>query len=237
MAVRLVRFCEYAKFISLSVLGVSLFFLIGVSNSHATSKKCLDRKVKPSVIFNHEDISTTLNHNLTSSQITRVASSSGISRIHKFVKLRGLAHTSIASGYQVEVGMLEMKHGVTCVWLSKVKMTFDTRKSEIYVERNYRKGSCEYNAVLSHEKEHMGINARVKRKYEDIIRDRLIRWANNMRPVQVSSSTNGARLMTQRVSGDMQPVIDEFYRVRKRENNKIDTDVSYRRVHKRCTNW
>ncbi|MBE7635450.1 hypothetical protein GUA87_01225 [Sneathiella sp. P13V-1] len=230
------QFGNLRAVIALSVAVMSLVTFGNVHEGHATSRECLAQKIEPQVIFNHEDVATTLNHNLSSSQITELATS-GSANSHLFSRLRGLASVFVQPKYGIEVRELEMRSGVKCVWLLKAKMTFDTIKSEVFVDRKYRKGTCEFDAVLSHEKEHISIYARVKRKYEAILRDRLTRWAHNMQPVQVSVSTSGADLMTKRLIEDMQPIIVEHGRVGKRESSKIDTESSYRRVDSRCSNW
>jgi len=222
------------RLVAVSLLGGMC--VLGSLNS-AVAKTCPDAKVNPSVIFINDDAKTILNREKSSVEITQLSQSVGALRNHGSRKLLGLAYTKMRPDLRVRVSAREERKGTFCIVLTEVKMAFDTVSSVVFVDRKYRPGSCEYRAILEHEMEHMTINRRVLGKYKTLLEQRLERKSANIRPFKTTSMQAGAEIVSNRLMADMKSLIDEFFEVRQRENNKIDTRNSYAVVKRKCNNW
>ena len=215
---------------------MSLVFIMG-SGQQVSAKSCKDAKINPAVTFTSSDVKTILNREKSSEQITQLSRSVGALRNHGSAKLLGLAYTKMRPDLRVKVVAREERKGTFCVVLTEVQMAFDTVNSEIFVDRKYEPGSCAYNAIVEHEMEHMAINRRVLDKYKNLLKQRLERKSANVRPFKTSSMQAGAEIVSNRLMQDMKSLIDEFFKVRQRENNKIDTRQSYAAVKRKCKSW
>ncbi len=199
--------------------------------------ECRDAWVRPVVSFSSQNSQTTLNREKSSDQITQLSRSVGALRNHGGATLLGLAYTKMRPNLRVKIDAREERKGVFCIVLTEVQMAFDTVDSEVFIDRRYRPGTCAYNAILEHEMEHMAINRRVLEKYKPLLKQRLERKSANIRPFRTTSMQAGAEIASNRMMDDMKSLIDEFFKVRQRENNRIDTERSYEAVKRKCNDW
>jgi len=132
------------------------------------------------------------------------------------------------------------KGGSICLWVDSVDLEFSYVKMDVYISSQYREGSCPYNAILAHEKQHVAINQRVLLKYKVLMglalkMNRDIPTKAN--PLSVRSVENGKKLIQDRISRIVNPLYELFQREVRQENAKIDTRENYHRVQARCRDW
>jgi hypothetical protein len=150
--------------------------------------------------------------------------------------LLGLAHVELR--YQLNIGTSVQKIGNRyCVALESISIAFGRKNSEIYVANKYRPGTCEFKAVLRHEQEHMEINDRIQKKYEAKLREYLVNKVKSIQPYYTTSPKNAPKQLASRFTGETDRLIKQFSSERERENDKIDTPQSYRKVRSQCAKW
>ncbi len=199
-------------------------------------QKCQQTKVTPSVDFIVKNADVRLNKSRTSDQITRFAAKSKQLKLQRGHKLLGLAHVELQ--YQLNIGTSVLKIGNRyCVALNNIAISFGRKHSEIYVASKYLPGTCEFKAVLRHEQEHMEINDRIQKKYEAKLREYLLNKVESIQPYFTTSPNNAPKQLASRFAGETDRIIKQFSTERLRENNKIDTPQSYRKVRSQCAKW
>ena len=69
-------------------------------------------------------------------------------------RILGLAKTGLDFGWDVGFES-EPKGDGFCFWVESVRLTARHASPGIYVAREYRRGGCQYRAVLAHEQQHI----------------------------------------------------------------------------------
>lgn len=203
----------------------------------ATSRKCLDYQKSPKIIFNVDGVKTTINRSKTSAQITTFAKSVEAFKPPVSGRLLGLAYTQIHTNLGVEIQGIPVSNSENCIRLATVRFEFGNKKSEIFIARKYRPGTCAYKAILVHEKEHMLINKQLQKQYAKKIKEELQKSANRIRPYHTKRTKEAAKSMANRLVHEMTPLIREFREVKRVANLNIDTARSYKRVRRKCGSW
>ena len=127
-----------------------------------------------------------------------------------------------------------------CFWVESLDLEFSYIRMDVFISSQYPEGSCEYNAVLNHENQHVAINLRVFEKYKKIMLRALrrnLRIPTRANPISVASPEEEKRLITRKIDNIANPVFYRFKRELVAANAKIDTAKSYRRIQAQCSNW
>ncbi|WP_025897785.1 hypothetical protein [Sneathiella glossodoripedis] len=201
-----------------------------------SQRKCQSTYKKPLIEFDVQTVPQVLNKSLTSNQITRFAAKRG--KLVPLVghKLLGLAFVEVDFRFQIQTAEARID-GRSCISLRQVAVSFGRKKSEIFVAKEYRPGTCQFRAILRHEQEHMDINARIQKKYEKKIQQFLISKAKSIQPYFTTSPTRAPEELAGRFGEEIKRLISQFNEERQRENNKIDTPKSYQKVRAQCAGW
>ncbi len=177
-------------------------------------------------------------HNLSTEQITSM-------RHSRFPSARmhspgiTMAESELKTDYQLE---FRQKPGssVYQMWTTSVTVVFDYTRMDVYISSQYGEGSCEYNQILAHEKQHVAIDERVLEQYKNkmayaLRHTRLIPTLSH--PLLVSSPEQGKVILSKRLSGLVRPYFNRYHAAVKAQNAKIDTFANYRKVQARCNGW
>ena len=110
---------------------------------------------------------------------------------------------------------------------------------EVYVAREYKRGSCEYKAVLRHEQEHVAIARRNLEKYKPKVRHALtsLLLPTPDRPIKLASSEQNEEALQSLLARILDPVYQEMQEDLERAQAAIDTPESYAKVRAQCSNW
>lgn len=127
--------------------------------------------------------------------------------------------------------------GRFCLWISGLNATLSIPEMTVYVARNYQPGSCQYEAVLAHEQEHVRRTCELLQPFGQQLRQELARRLAKVMPAVAATPAAADRLASQRVEAVMAEFIDQLERERERTNAIIDSDESYRRTADRCPGW
>ena len=221
----------------LKILTVSLFCSLVAYHANAGAKEqCLKTRIDPEIVFDVHNADLELNRSKSSTQIKRFVKKVNAFRPPKGHNLLGLAY--VAMQHKISVEVLASKIGNQyCAQLKTVRLLFGRQKNTIFVSRKYSAGTCEFKAILAHEKEHMAINARVQLKYEKKIKMALLNSAKAIQPFLTTSRQAAPKSLAARFAADIKPILKSFHEERAAENAHIDTPQSYKRTRSLCANW
>ena len=129
--------------------------------------------------------------------------------------------------------------GHTCYWLEAVDVDLVYKSIEVFVAREYRKRSCEYNAILRHEQEHVAIALDNLERYRPKIRAALtsLLLPTPQRPIELASYGNSEEPFDALFKKVLEPVYLDMQADLMRVQASIDTPASYALVRAHCSNW
>ncbi|WP_169543332.1 hypothetical protein [Sneathiella aquimaris] len=212
--------------------------LLPLSQARALSAgQCRDTYKTPEIRLLLTNAKTALITNKSSSQIKRIANRTGAFKPTTAGQLRGLTYTNDGYEFSLKVQGRKLADGRYCVRLTQIDFKYGMREAQIFIDRKYKPGSCNFKVILAHEQEHMKINMAVQKNFTKMIDGALRKIADRLRPVISGSVQRAADSMENSLYHDLKPVIREFQKQKRKANLKIDTPKSYQQVQSRCAGW
>lgn len=152
-------------------------------------------------------------------------------------RVLGLTLTDFRYAIKTSARLVPMRGGGYCA--EPVTFDLDIGYSDfvVYIDRQYRKGSCEFRAILEHENEHVSLYRAYLAKYLPTIQRQAHRAAAGVRPVFVRNPNLGPKRIQNQVQRLIAPLIKRLNREADASNARIDTAKSYRKVQALCRNW
>lgn len=124
-----------------------------------------------------------------------------------------------------------------CAALSAVEVTLGYPRLEVYVDRRYKPGTCEYAAVLDHESRHVHFFRDTLEGHKSEIHAAVIQSARKLQPTVIQRSEDAASYFQDRLTQLIQPSLDRLGRKTERLNASIDTAANYRAIQALCAKW
>ncbi len=176
----------------------------------------------------------------------RSSSMQDLTQIHSgSVHMQGPAILGVAGG-PVGVGMnLQFKTyrnsagTLNCISLESAEGLF-IAFPKISLASGLRKGTCEYNAVLEHEKEHIRILMQFQDQYAPKFKSHLkkiLRQYGQPKVVSAVSAKHAMMEMRQQIENAAGAYFNEIAPILSKRQQEIDTAESYAKVFKKCSNW
>ena len=137
----------------------------------------------------------------------------------------------------VTVRSEQLSDGSFCSNLSSVEATVEYNSIDVYIANIYERGSCQYSAILDHERRHVGVFNDTLMEFAPRIERRLYEAAGAIRPQHSSNHKKAAKVLQDKLERAVNPMFDEFDRVLARRNGALDTEENYREELKECPSW
>ena len=148
---------------------------------------------------------------------------------------RGLTVSETATETGYTLAKATLLDGTGCVALKSIEAEVAGRETTILIDRSYRPGSCEHQAILDHEEEHVRINAEALRRTGRRLDERLEavadRWGG--RWLAPDQAPRVKEAVDRAVSRATKTARDEA----EARHRRLDTPESYAEVQGRCENW
>ncbi len=153
-------------------------------------------------------------------------------------RVLGLADTGLEFGWAVRFEWQAQGAGY-CFWVRRTELAVRQPSPDIYVAREYRRGSCPYRAILAHERQHMTISREQINRYLPRLRWVLtsLRIPTGRRPIFVTSAGAAKTEVRALMKELAEPLFQEIGQALRAAQAKLDSPASYRRLRKACKNW
>jgi hypothetical protein len=133
-----------------------------------------------------------------------------------------------------------------CFWASEINVAFRYRSIDVYLVREYPEGSCEYQATLDHENQHVRADRAVVEKFVQEVRAAFAPLMAG--PASVSLPTYARprwntpfREAMQQAKAELdkilQPNFARMSQARTAAADALDTARRYEETKRRCTGW
>ncbi len=149
----------------------------------------------------------------------------------------GLTLSELRMEMRISTRAYPTARGRYCAVPDRVNIDLGYPKFTIYIDRRYRRGSCEYRAISEHEERHVAIYRQQLDRLISWVRGRMAREISRMAPVIAVSPKYGAEEIKRRLSLKLTPLIKRLQRATEADNREIDSMASYVRVQSMCRNW
>lgn len=207
---------------------------VGVAPAQAAGWNCPD---------NPPEI--TLSRVLGKTKLYRTKDIHGLTHMHKDgAAVRSGAHVNGLGGGKIGLEGLAsftiMQRGEqACIWLKGINAKFFAFPS-IHIANNFPKDSCEYNAILEHEKKHIRVLQDFHKEFAPKFKTALRRVAGGVDaqgPIPASTVESIQQEMNARINTGIQAFNDSILPVLEARQAAIDNPNEYARVEATCKNW
>ncbi|MCB2106842.1 MAG: hypothetical protein KDE14_04030 [Rhodobacteraceae bacterium] len=127
--------------------------------------------------------------------------------------------------------------GGYCVYFRHIDVEYGYLDHDVFVASEYPPGSCEYNAILDHENQHVAINRVALREGARLLRQELEQALERFEPKFSKDPQTG----TDRAIADLQlsatPTLNRIERDQAARNAVLDSTSNYEETGKLCENW
>lgn len=126
-----------------------------------------------------------------------------------------------------------------CIWLKGISAKFFAFPS-IHIANNFPKGTCEYDAVLEHEKKHIRVLQDFHKEFAPKFKTALRRIASDIEPqgpFQAVSAETIQGDMNARINSGIQAFNDSIIPILEARQAEVDNPSEYARVEAQCKNW
>ncbi len=124
-----------------------------------------------------------------------------------------------------------------CAFPSVVTVDMGYPDFIIYIDRRYRRGTCENDTIARHEKTHVAIYRDALNEYTPWVERRFQQALRRLRPVFLRSPDRAGEIVRERVRRKLEPLLRKMHRAAGRANGEIDTPGQYDSIQKQCGNW
>ncbi len=130
-----------------------------------------------------------------------------------------------------------LRSGRFCAFPQSITVEIGYPEFTIWVDRRYRRGTCEYQAILDHEQDHIRIYREQLRLFIDGFRQKIARLIRQQRPTFAASADYAVDQVKNQLFGRILPLRGELQRIADQANSAIDTTASYQAIQDLCRNW
>ncbi len=198
---------------------------------------CSARKEAPKVKLRLEAGDPVLDHSHDRASIKRMSDAAiGYTQGAWHVPL-GLTMAKLSVRYETWISHAKAQGGTYCVYLGRAEITIGYPEVSVFVSSDYPEGSCEYEAILAHEMEHVAINREVLGAHKERIRKALARIVRSKRALLVYNKGAARAAFIREFDLGLKSALSALALDRNQRNAGIDTESSYRRVAERCDGW
>ncbi len=175
----------------------------------------------------------TIHHNHSRAQLGLLAFHGPTNRI------LGITASKLRAGTSTRYGNRPLEGEGVCFWVDHIEVMLRYEALDIYIASDYTRASCQYQAILTHEKRHTGVARSYLDDYVQTIRSALASLAiPKPRDPRLVESVTSAQEKTQATIGKLlKPVIAKLRKTMEKAQNRIDSVAEYRRVETQCPKW
>lgn len=135
---------------------------------------------------------------------------------------------------------ISQQEGQACLRLKHVSVVFYA-KPVIHIASNFNRSSCEYNAVMAHEKKHISTLLKFVREYKPKVHYEVARILESTQTAFGPLSASQVEAAQQQIQSELGAKIHAYSAhimpVLKQRQQEIDSPQEYARVAAQCSKW
>ena len=177
------------------------------------------------------------NHRLSKRELANRVSRSRGKTLSAYEQPLGLTvwSSEYALNYRPQVAQLGA--GKFCARIDTVRLNLIIKNMDVYVVREYPRGSCQYAAVLAHEHDHVDVARSVMTRYRGHFEAQIWSVADRLQPVIATSADRAVKGVYRQFDLVIKPLFKQMVREMTLLNNAIDAPRSYQQLFSLCSRW
>lgn len=149
----------------------------------------------------------------------------------------GLTVAEFGFELSVSVRAQQASDGRYCAAITEVDATMGYSTIDVYVAREFPRASCQFSAIVDHERRHVVVFQQTLRDYADEVR-RTLRASAEAQPAIIARSPREAALAFRNaLRRNLETMVRRIGRVLDERNARLDTPQSYAREQENCGSW
>ena len=124
-----------------------------------------------------------------------------------------------------------------CSEVASVQASLLYHRIDVYIAREYPRGSCQYNSIVDHERRHVGIYHDTLAEFAPRIENTFYDVLGKMKPVHNNDPERALQHYMEKLERATAPLFDELDRVASSRNASMDTPENYRKEQQYCLSW
>ena len=163
----------------------------------------------------------------------------GTSNLHgQRAQVLGNAQAGLELRWSIQYQVREWRN-VYCFWTASATVEISYRQLDVNIASDYEPGSCQYEAILDHEFEHVAVAQNILQPYAQQIRQALTSLA--IPTAHLPATANSPEIAREEVEEVFRrtlfPVRDQMSQLLEQQQAEVDTIENYRRTWRRCRKW
>lgn len=149
----------------------------------------------------------------------------------------GLTLAELGLSVAVSVRSELLADGRFCTTLNAVEAVVGYDVIDVYIAREYPRGSCQYSVILDHERRHVVVFQSTLDEYVPRLQRLLEDESAAVEPVVGRDRGRAARKMQDDIQAAVKDLLERISNTLDRRNAALDTNNRYREEQKQCLNW
>ena len=219
------------------IIGSAVAFLSISSISSADARTCRVPDVTPEVTFDITPYKVAFKKGASRGDPQRITRRHSITRRGgKWFPL-GVTLTTFSYEVSPKVMAYPMKGGRYCAVPTEIRIKMGYPKFEILIDRRYRRGTCQFNAIRDHENEHVDLYLDTLDRMTPWLESRILGEVNRIKPITETSPDRAAKYFTRILMNTIGAAAKKLSTKAARANARIDTAQSYKLIQSQCARW
>ena len=174
---------------------------------------------------------------ISQKQLNRMAGGITGSRGIRREKVLGLTSTQHEISYKMSSQPVTMSKTRFCARINSVSLKIRVKKLKVYVLNKYKPGTCQHNAIIEHEHEHVSTFQNGLKNLKDEFENRIWGIIRNLPPGIGTSPRRASKAAFKYLDFRISRIKDPIEKQMQIENENIDTPLSYRKLTQKCNSW
>ncbi|MEQ8664224.1 MAG: hypothetical protein RIC16_00730 [Rhodospirillales bacterium] len=149
----------------------------------------------------------------------------------------GLTVAELGLSVAVSVRSELLSDGRYCSTLNAVDATVGYDVIDVYIAREYPRGSCQYSVILDHERRHVVVFQSTLDEYVPTLQRLLEEKSAAVEPIMGRNRKRAARKMQTDIQTAVKELLNQISKTLDVRNARLDTGDRYRQEQEQCLNW
>jgi hypothetical protein len=174
-----------------------------------------------------------VNHQLS---LREVQKESGMKSPGGATYVNGFTRLVLEVGTRLETGSRVAAGGDRSLWVEAVEVRVGYSAADIFIPSEYAKGTCPYEVVLEHEREHVARDRALLEDFAVRLRDELqeVKWPTPAKPLASLAEEEGKKKVQEALGTVLKRALAELAKKREETRAALDTRKNYQAMRRRC---
>ena len=213
------------------ILTLSIFF----TSSAFCNDVCSDVQINPDIKFTASYGKLVFDKSKSKEELTSLAKQQN--HIESGIFANGLSTVNINFDISLKTSTINITDSDYCVLPQEINIFLGLDSPIIYISKELKENTCEYNIVLQHEKTHQQINKKTLEYYLPLFKNTASTIIKNIKPLniknieQLDTATND---YIQKYNQKLNPLVDFIKKEILTQQQKLDNPDNYRYENSLC---